>query len=213
MGSAFDGHFGMDMKVYAGVVELSDVIEIAKEIDFQAVNAEKLKLIETLTGLVTKKEFEAFVFKTVEFKKNQISQTDFCNFLIALATNYNLPRSEYTNLVKFTEYISVYEIIQKFEQGKERPYIAVLTDRRKPYQNLLDSWKYQLAVAVYFYSAEGDLSKLQEGIFLALGESSFWGNAHGVREDLPVGIYTSRLSRKSISASLRMRSKDMKRYS
>ncbi|MBU1784245.1 MAG: hypothetical protein KKG95_02750, partial [Candidatus Omnitrophica bacterium] len=50
--------------------------------------------------------------------------------------------------------LSYLVVVPKFEKGKERPYIAILTGKKKPYQKLLDSGKYQLAIEAFFYSAE-----------------------------------------------------------
>lgn len=46
--------------------------------------------------------------------------------------------------------LSYLVVVPKFEKGRERPYIAILTNKKKPYQELLGSGKYQLAVRAYF---------------------------------------------------------------
>lgn len=71
------------------------------------------------------------------------------------------------NIMK-TDGLSYLVIAPKFEEGKERPYIAILTNKKNPYEKLLDSGQYQLAVEAYFYNNR--LSKLIEIGGLAIGE-------------------------------------------
>ncbi|MCK4851593.1 MAG: hypothetical protein KAS86_00625, partial [Candidatus Omnitrophica bacterium] len=71
--------------------------------------------------------------------------------------------------------LSYLVIAPKFEKGKERPYIAVLTGRKKPYQRLLDSGRYQIAVQAYFHSdrTEDDLSRFIEIMLITSGLTGF----------------------------------------
>ncbi|KJJ84447.1 membrane protein [Candidatus Omnitrophus magneticus] len=62
--------------------------------------------------------------------------------------------------------LSYLVIVPKFEAGKERPYVAVLTNKVKPYEKLLETGKYNIAVEAYFN--KGDISKAIEIVSLNL---------------------------------------------
>ncbi len=55
-----------------------------------------------------------------------------------------------TTLMKQKQ-LSYLVVEPKFEDGKERPYIAILTNKKKPYEKLLESGRYKLAVAQFCY--------------------------------------------------------------
>ena len=71
--------------------------------------------------------------------------------------------------------LSYLVVVPKFAEDVERPYIAILTNKKKPYQKLLAADKYQLAVEAYFHSAGGNLNEFKEGIFFALGAAVLGG--------------------------------------
>jgi len=60
-------------------------------------------------------------------------------------------------------------IMPKFKEGEERPYLAVLTNKRQPYEELLEAGEYILAVRAYFYT--GNEQELRESIFYSLGRA------------------------------------------
>ncbi|MBF0216408.1 MAG: protein kinase [Candidatus Omnitrophica bacterium] len=64
--------------------------------------------------------------------------------------------------------LSCLVITPKYEEGKERPYIAILTNKKKPYQKLLDSGKYEIAVRAYFGNM--DEEKLFEIVLPSLAQ-------------------------------------------
>ena len=72
--------------------------------------------------------------------------------------------------------LSFLVVIPKFELQKERPYIAILTNKKSQYQKILDSGKYQLAVKPIFDECGGDLNKLKERFILFnLGQAVLQG--------------------------------------
>ncbi|MFH1305772.1 MAG: hypothetical protein ABIH74_05175, partial [Candidatus Omnitrophota bacterium] len=50
--------------------------------------------------------------------------------------------------------LSYFVIVPSFEEGKERPYVTILTGRKKPYKALLEAGRYQLAMELCFQSRE-----------------------------------------------------------
>ncbi|MCK4851515.1 MAG: hypothetical protein KAS86_00220, partial [Candidatus Omnitrophica bacterium] len=71
--------------------------------------------------------------------------------------------------------LSYLVVVPKFESGRERPYVAILTNKKKPYEKLLEAGKYQLAVSAYFHDYRGDLTRLKPALFHALGEAAIEG--------------------------------------
>ncbi|MBL7158183.1 MAG: hypothetical protein ISS91_01590, partial [Candidatus Omnitrophica bacterium] len=65
--------------------------------------------------------------------------------------------------------LSYLVIMPKYAEGEERPYIAVLTNKKQPYEELLAAGDYVLAVRAYFYT--GDETQLRESVFYALGKT------------------------------------------
>ncbi|MFH1593185.1 MAG: hypothetical protein ABID09_00635 [Candidatus Omnitrophota bacterium] len=57
--------------------------------------------------------------------------------------------------------LSYLVVVPKFENGKERPYVAILTNKKKEYEKILETGKYQLAVQGYFDQYNGDLSRIK----------------------------------------------------
>ncbi|MFH1664718.1 MAG: hypothetical protein ABIA77_01055, partial [Candidatus Omnitrophota bacterium] len=85
--------------------------------------------------------------------------------------------------------LSYLVVVPKFEGGKERPYVAILTNKKRPYEKILESGRYQLAVSAYFYAYEGDLSRLKPAIFHALGEAVLEGKDIDTIKDSWKGAY------------------------
>ena len=71
--------------------------------------------------------------------------------------------------------LSYLVVVPKFENEKERPYVAILTNKKKPYEKILETGRYQLAVAAYFDEYEGDLNKIKPAVFYALGAQAIEG--------------------------------------
>lgn len=72
----------IDLAEYPNIVSLKNSLEIEKEINFEQANNERNALIDRLRILLSKTEVEKIVLKTVEFKKNLISQDDYYNYLL-----------------------------------------------------------------------------------------------------------------------------------
>ncbi|MBD3379603.1 MAG: GNAT family N-acetyltransferase, partial [Candidatus Omnitrophica bacterium] len=77
--------------------------------------------------------------------------------------------------------LSYLVVVPKFEKGKERPYVAVLTNKKKPYRELLDAGRYQLAVSAYFrHMNEGKFLETAIPLFASdLAGGADWKTAAG----------------------------------
>ncbi len=67
--------------------------------------------------------------------------------------------------------LSYLVIVPKFEAGKERPYVAILTNKKKPYEELLETGRYQLAIEAYFQDKENKLETIKAILFYAMGRA------------------------------------------
>ncbi|MBU1083527.1 MAG: hypothetical protein KKG84_00405, partial [Candidatus Omnitrophica bacterium] len=321
---------GINTASYPEISKLIRSIELEKEIDFQKANTERGQLIDELSRDRDKEMLEVLVLKSLAFKQNKISQADYHSYLVDLAKKEGISADAYSNMILFTNYVTIYEsveimelyreidaleedmrtklyrdpserelfgmirlaqllkqlyamelnnpeseylmtnkknfsakkyaefiktncrkygveiaggydladiengidgalefyydakardnamlantvkkmreegkktsalitggyhtegltgimkeqglsylvIVPKYQSGEERPYIAVLTNKKKPYEELLESGRYKLAVAAYLYDYKGDLAGIKSMVFHALGEAMIDG--------------------------------------
>ncbi len=91
--------------------KLVEAVRIEKDIDFAAANFERRSLIDEVTPMMDRAGLEQLVSRSVSFKQNKISQSDFHLYLISLAEEHKVDAEGYANLIKFTRYITIYESI------------------------------------------------------------------------------------------------------
>ncbi|MFH1304811.1 MAG: cellulase family glycosylhydrolase, partial [Candidatus Omnitrophota bacterium] len=71
--------------------------------------------------------------------------------------------------------LSYLVVTPKFKEGEERPYIAILTNKKKPYEKILETGKYQLAIEAYFQDTENKLEAVTPALAYALGRAAIEG--------------------------------------
>ena len=96
---------------YGNIAKLLEANNLESEIDFEKANAERKVLIGELSNKISKTKLEELVLRSISFKKGEISKTTFHNYVAELAKNEHLDLQPYSNIVKFTRYITVYESI------------------------------------------------------------------------------------------------------
>jgi hypothetical protein len=132
------GSFADRLKVpatsYAQVQRLIETIELEKTIDFAAANLERRELIDELGTILGKDEMETLVLKSVAFKQNRISQASFHKYLVTLAEKHRVSSKGYANLIRFTQYVTMYEAIDIFELYLELAAFETAL-REKMYRN------------------------------------------------------------------------------
>ncbi|HPN72907.1 MAG TPA: hypothetical protein PKZ41_02815, partial [Candidatus Omnitrophota bacterium] len=111
---------------------LITAVRLEKDIDFALANSERRLLIDELSPKMDKPSLEDLVMRSVSFKQNKISQSDFHSYLADLAEKHGVDAANYPNFIKFTRYISIYESIdlvrlfgemEKFEEAiREKLY-------------------------------------------------------------------------------------------
>ncbi|MBD3426391.1 MAG: hypothetical protein GF409_04065 [Candidatus Omnitrophica bacterium] len=93
------------------VEKLLESIRTEENIDFAGANLQRRQLIDVLSGTMDQGDIEKLVLRSLLFKKNKISQSDFHGYLIDLAEAYGVDLSCYGDLARFTEYVRLYESI------------------------------------------------------------------------------------------------------
>lgn len=106
---------GIELAPFGNLSKLLKTISLEKEIDFTAANNERRLLIDWLSKTLPKEKMEELMLKSLQFKTERISQADFHRYLAQLITD--APR--YPNLLRFTEYIAIYETIDLAELTSE----------------------------------------------------------------------------------------------
>ncbi|GAG22397.1 unnamed protein product, partial [marine sediment metagenome] len=129
--------------IFENLSKLLKSIELEKEIDFVKANEERKVLIDELSKTLPKRELEKLVLESLSFKMGKISQAEFHQYLIRLSEDIKLSPIPYSNLIKFTRYITIYEDIDLIalfsEVGEFEDYI-----REKIFRNDKERTLYNL---------------------------------------------------------------------
>ena len=62
---------------------------------------------------------EGLVLKSVDFKDSRVSQAQFHEYITYLAEKHGISSDKYSNLIRFTRYITIYESIDLFRMFRE----------------------------------------------------------------------------------------------
>ena len=109
----------LDIKSFSNLYLLNQALGREESIDFKLANIERNRLIEEFEKMLSKTILIEMVEKTVQFKKEMISQKDYYEYLFALAEKIKLNLDKYPNLKKYMVYIRTYEAIDKLRIQKE----------------------------------------------------------------------------------------------
>ncbi|MDD5634337.1 MAG: hypothetical protein PHW46_03575, partial [Candidatus Omnitrophica bacterium] len=71
--------------------------------------------------------------------------------------------------------VSYLVVSPQFEEGKERPYITILTGKKDLYDQIKNLKEYKISSSGCFYAAQGDLTKLGDGLYFALASARLKG--------------------------------------
>ncbi len=103
----------INIRKHVNVLLLSQILEREKEVDFKRANVERDMVIDRLQKVLSKKELRELVTRTVEFRKEIISQYDFYEYLVQKAKEAGMATEDFSELSKYMIYISLYNIIDK----------------------------------------------------------------------------------------------------
>ncbi|MCX5665841.1 MAG: hypothetical protein NT036_02165, partial [Candidatus Omnitrophica bacterium] len=110
---------GIRHQMYENLAKLVESLKLEKGIDFAKANKERDALIDILSKKMAKQDLEQLVLKSLSFKTNKISQGEYYIFLQELAQRYGVEPEPYKTLIKYTEYITLYESIDLLEIFEE----------------------------------------------------------------------------------------------
>ncbi|UCD55308.1 MAG: hypothetical protein JSV93_00485, partial [Candidatus Omnitrophota bacterium] len=136
----------IEIVIFENLSKLLKSIELEKGINFIKANEERNVLIDELSKVLPKRELEKLVLESLSFKMGKVSQVEFHQYLVRLARDIKLDPKPYSNLIKFTRYITIYEdidlltLFQEVEQFED--YI-----REKIFRNDGERTLYNLAKA------------------------------------------------------------------
>ena len=114
--------YNIDYKRYLNLSKLVESLRLEKEISFSGANKERDQLIDELSKKLDKKSLEELVLKSLSFKTNKITQSEYYIYLQDLASNNNIDPNPYKNLINYTQYITIYESIDLLEIFNEVKY-------------------------------------------------------------------------------------------
>lgn len=104
---------------YPNLKKLVESIKLEKNISFDKANKERDSLIDTISKSAIKENLEKLVLKSLSFKQGKISHGEYYLFLQIMAKDNSIDPAPYANLIKFTDYITLYESIGLLEIFKE----------------------------------------------------------------------------------------------
>lgn len=125
---------GRAIKSYKNLYILGQCLDLEENIDFKQAEAERFELITSLENILSKRELEELVVKTVAFKTEEVSQGEFYQYLVKKAKSARLDLAFYAELQKYIVYISMYSVI---DQSRIMDEVSLLEDAIKEelYQN------------------------------------------------------------------------------
>ncbi|MDD5496593.1 MAG: hypothetical protein PHP46_05800, partial [Candidatus Omnitrophica bacterium] len=112
----------IDYKKYENLTKLVESLKLEKGINFEKANKERDILIDVLSKKLPKHELEQLVLKSLSFKMNKISQGEYYLYLQELGSRFGIDPKPYENLIRYTDYITLYEsidLIAIFEEVKQ----------------------------------------------------------------------------------------------
>lgn len=102
---------GQNPAAYPYFKRFIDVTELEKKIKFPVVEKERSALIEKLSGKLSKQKLAALVTKSLEFRLNKMTPSEYHEYLVEEAGRAGEEITEYPNLKRYIEYIRAHEDI------------------------------------------------------------------------------------------------------
>ncbi len=93
---------------FKNIVLLEEALSEEANIDFERAEEERGMLIDRIQRMLSQRQLEDLVIKTIEFESKVIDQDDFYNYLFQKADVLKIDLTFYSELVKYNEYISIY---------------------------------------------------------------------------------------------------------
>ncbi|MFA6636558.1 MAG: tetratricopeptide repeat protein [Candidatus Omnitrophota bacterium] len=119
------GENGIDIDSFPNISLLNLSLSREGDIDFDLANIQRKKLIDELEKLLSRRELERFVIKTLEFRRERISPDEYYAHLSRCARLTGVELDSYSDLQNYMAYISAYEAVDK---TRIMPEIELLGD-------------------------------------------------------------------------------------
>jgi len=103
--------YGVELSAYPNVTALTEAARLEGIINYQMVNSERDELLDIMAERLKKAPLEELVLKSLAFKLEKISKSQFYSYLVTLAKAEGIERSRYEHLESFCEYVTIYESI------------------------------------------------------------------------------------------------------
>jgi len=109
---AYLGQYSISVENYPNFAKLIKTLEYEAKIDFDAVNRERARLIETLNKKLPKEKIEELIARSAAYKAGNISPADFHEYLCVIASPAERGEAIYPNLPLYAAYARIYEGIR-----------------------------------------------------------------------------------------------------
>ena len=133
---------GIPVSDYKTIGALQDVLKDEESIDFKEANRERDLLITKLNSKLSRKDMEDLTNRSLQFKAAALSSEEFYDYLFMKARFASVDFNMLPNLLKYSEYVKRYELIDKSMLLKEVKdveeklfkYLAKTNDQRTLYR-------------------------------------------------------------------------------
>jgi len=104
---------------YKNVKTLISAQEIEKQIDFAKINVELSNLIDSISEKISKDDLTQLLNKNLSYKIGKLQPYDFFDYLKNLSKENSFDTESYSNLMKYADYLNLYQSIDDVEIAKE----------------------------------------------------------------------------------------------
>ena len=105
----------IQIRDFSNIAVLEKTLSKEDSIDFEQAEKERGMLIDRIQRMLSQRQLEELVIKTIEFESKAIDQDDFYNYLFQKAKVLKIDLALYPELIKYSEYISTYKSIDSGE--------------------------------------------------------------------------------------------------
>lgn len=124
---ALGAKYGVSDAKFTGIANLLKAVELEKKCDFASTNIERERLLEGLKAKLDKNRLEELILKSLSFKLGKISAAMYYSHLVDAARLAGIDPSEYENIRRYVDYMSLYEGVD----------IGVIKDEVAEYEGMI----------------------------------------------------------------------------
>ncbi|KJJ83690.1 conserved hypothetical protein, membrane [Candidatus Omnitrophus magneticus] len=125
---------GLTLSIFPNIKKLSKTLEIENSIDFKKAESERDNLIHFLDTHISINEREELTLNLIKFKMKQFTQNLFYSYILNKAKDIDAPLTEFPMFLKYVDYLTIYEEIDKDKIMEEMTAIET-SIKKKLFQN------------------------------------------------------------------------------